>query len=351
MIRWTPALVFLCACMVNETSSDVHEEMLDLGPVVSNDAAGDQDAQGLSDEGDIHGGEQSGVSYGIEFITLSTAFWGASSLAVTPDGNNGIMGMSYGTGTCEYNPDTGQLGSEDNSTDCDDEVLFYTWGGQAVVAGFECEMLVYGDSEVEIAGLLNAEVYGEGFVTLERGDISAPCQITRHTGADVATSTAVSSGICAQPKTLMTTDPEAGRVFIATGEDLWSVGETDAEVVATDVAHAAVDRNTGDLMVAAYGAEEVRMLTAEGEELWTLPLEGTVAGVRTLGTMGLALVHVLGEGDMPGTFVTVHLEDGQVWAEHVAWPNVNDWDVSADGSTFSVAAGSNVYTYGVRLVE
>ena len=194
-------------------------------------------------------------------------------------------------------------------------------------------------------------MYGEGFVTLQRGDITAPCSITRHTGPDASLTTLVSSDICGQPKTHIATDFESGGVYIATGEELWSVAETDAALVTTDVAHASVDRNTGDILVAAYGAEEVRMVSPDGTTLWTLATEGTVAGVRTMGTMGLGLVHVLGENDMPGTFVTVHLEDGVVWAEHVAWPNVQDWDVSADGSTFSVSTGSNVYTYGVRLTE
>ena len=355
MIRLTPILALLAACMVNDSNEGVYEAPLDLGSAVANDAAGDQDMQGLSDEGDIHLGDAPGApnasNSAIEFATLSTAYWGASSLALTPDGSNGIMAMSYGWGTCEYNPETGQLGAEDNYTDCDDEVLFSTWGGDAVVAGYDCDMLVYGDREIEIAGLLNADVYGEGFVSLQHGDLTAPCSVTRHTGAETSVTTQVTSDICSQPKTQMATDFESGSVYIATGEELWSVGETAASLVTTDVAYASVDRNSGDILVAAYGAEEVRMVSADGTTLWTLPTEGTVAGVRTMGTMGLGLVHVLGENDMPGTFVTVHLEDGVVWAEHIAWPNIQDWDVSADGSTFSVSTGSNVYTYGVRLAE
>ncbi len=308
-------------------------------------AAGD-DADDVFESGDTEDAPL------IEFTQTATTWWSATSIAVGPRGEEGLMGMEGG-GACVILPDDGDLGDEEDVHDCPDEPIAYFANGNALVGGIGCDDLaIYAGNgrvmTVEANGLVAADAMGDQFVSVQTGDDG--CSVSIREGRHTVEAIAVDSALCESPS--LVTDAATGEIFVAAGS-LWAIADGKSHLLADDAGDLlALDRASGTLVTAFAGGTQISGFAVDGAELWSQATEGPVARLHEVGDVGAVMAHLENNPSDVGRFVAYGSADGSVWGESIAWPQIRDLDVSADGSTMVVSTGtSTVYSYGIRLAD
>ena len=103
----------------------------------------------------------------------------------------------------------------------------------------------------------------------------------------------------------------------------------------------ALDRASGTLVTAFAGGTQISGFAVDGAELWSQATEGPVARLHEVGDVGAVMAHLENNPSDVGRFVAYGSADGSVWGESIAWPQIRDLDVSADGSTMVVSTGTS----------
>ena len=312
-------------------------------PVASNDG----DDQGIDGGGDTFVPR-------IEFVSRATTFWSTNAVAVDQDGDEGLMGM-VGGGACVVFPDDGDLGDEEDVHECPDEPIAYFANGNVLVAGIGCDdVSVYAGNaqvfDVEIQGLVTVDVMGDAIVSLEQ-PFGGDCNLVTRDGRDVVDAVELPVEACAAGAAIVT-DADAGAIYVAAGS-LWAVDGDSARLIADDAGdRLALDRSTGTLVAAWTDSFQVSAWSVDGTALWTVDTEGAVKRLHEVGDRGVVVAHLSNRDDSVGRFLALGSEDGSLWGEAIAWPQVVDIDLSADGRAMLVATGTGtVYSYGVRLLD
>jgi hypothetical protein len=327
------------------------------------DAAGDFPSVYTADDGDVEepvaAGDDSanagveGAAPGlVEFTQTGTSFWSTTSVAVNPDGDEGLLGMEGGGG-CVIFPGDGGLGDESNDHECPDEPIGFLASGGVVVGGVGCSDLVVQLSNrtvhIDIDGLMSAEIMGDQIVTVENSSLG--CDVVVRDGIDIAYSAELTADACTGDMSLVT-DAASETIYVAMG-DLWVVESGEASMLIEEAGDmVALDRASGMLVTGFRGGMQIDGFSADGTNVWSQATDAPIVRMHEVGSTGAVLAHLEVNPSDVGRFVAYGVADGVNSGEMVAWPEVVDFDISENGRALVVSTGnSRVYSYGIRLAE
>ena len=281
---------------------------------------------------------------------VGVSFYDINGLAISRDGTTGMLGMSGGN-SCEYSPDIASLFGADFSAQlCPDIPEEYDNFGRVM---FLCTDNVgfwsptWGTENYIIPGLVDAQIIGDGYVTLED---NGSCMVSRRSHDGSVSSVTLPDELCETNPSIEINEVD-DIIYFANG-DLYAVTDTDYRLVAEGVGNLVAHDTAHDaLLVAWEGETTLAALDHAGTPRWRVEASGGIYDLAPVGDHGAVFALVYDDISLPGSFVAYDVDRGEVWGEGIAWDGLVDFSIDAAGSKMLVQAGGSVYTYDIVIEE
>ena len=275
------------------------------------------------------------------------SYYSINGLAIDRDGEMGFFGMSGGN-SCEFDPQGGGLIADMDLFGCPDDPTVYDNQGRVLMECASDEVAFYsvtwGTQRYPIPGLIEADVNGDGFVTVED---DGGCRLSRRGHDGSVESQDLPVELC-DGVPAMAVDEAGDRIYLANGDlyvadgvEVRQIGVETGDLVAFDAAN-------GTVVTAFEGDVRIMGVDMLGEPLWRAEASGGVESLAAVGDRGAVFAVEDNDPSSPD-FVAYDGLTGAVWGSVDAWPGMFDYSVSADGTTMIAAAGGTVYTYTINV--
>ncbi len=272
-----------------------------------------------------------------QFDHQATLHTQTRGVVVHENGDVAQAGM-FGT-TCDVYTGDASIGT-DYDYASDEEVVTDIHMGEVLIVSPDSIIIQDGRNAGEVAqpGVVDSRLTDDGFVSVSGND--AGCSVS-WTG-DMTVSTAVDSGLC--NSTSMSVDRTNGNAFVGTADGAFGVDADGATQIDTVSDLISWDPTAEVLYAATSGGIEVLGLEADGTERWSVQLDGAVASLEAMGTLGQAVVSIQ-KYSGHGEIVTIDGITGEVLTA-VATPSAaDDLASSEDGSMVAVTTESAVHFF------
>ena len=283
--------------------------------------------------------------------TVQTAlgWYGINGLALSHDGNTGMLGMSGGN-SCEYNPGGYLAGADFSNQSCPDIPVEYDEQGRVM---FLCNDDIgfwspaYGDQHYVVPGLIAAKVTADGFVTVEDSEI---CQVSRRDHAGGVVSVEVPSSLC-DDEPMISVNEYDDIIYLANG-DVYAISDMGYRLIADDAGDmVAYDAAHNTAVVAWEGGTTIGAVDNSGTLLWRTEAEGSIYDLSPVGETGAVFALVYEDLSAPGSFVAFDGAQGVVWGEGIAWDGMFDFSISRDATKMIASANGAIYTYEIVIED
>jgi hypothetical protein len=285
----------------------------------------------------------------LSFTQDEIGYYAIAGLAISRDGQDGMLGMSGGN-SCGFDPQIGSLAGADFDIfgDCNDQPTMYDTMGRVMMrcsddqVGFHSN--TWGVQTYAVPGLLESVVDGDAFVTVEDNGV---CQLSRRDHDGLVVSVELPEALCDGVPS-MVVDEIGGLVYLANG-DLYLVDDTEAHQIGVATGDLVAYDSAHDSLVTAFeGDVRVLGLSTRGAPLWRAEASGPVSALAAVGDRGAVFAVEEADPSFPD-FVAYDGASGAIWGVEMSWPGLFDFSISADGTTMLAAAGDDIYTYTINV--
>lgn len=256
------------------------------------------------------------------------------------DGQRGHAAM-WDT-TCEFDTLNGWL-IEDHDLPTDTEIIQDQFEGTALARSDLGIHMIFDREDIELGGVLETRLLEDGGVlTLRRkGEL---CRV------DIGDRTVeVDTALCTDLTSVSTDRVET--LYVATGDALYGVDETGAQLFASDIDLVVHDRSNDRIYVAQLGGETLTGLDSKGVEQWSVTTDGPITSLEHMGRRGMALVMVEDLSTGRGAMQLFEGISGEEVVRHDTPSGDGDLTVSDDGTTLAVTIPGEVHFYDVLRLD